>query len=99
MFCYSNSGINKCSLNSIDFINKTTPKTTLFIVKITCKKTNQTKQFDMTNLHGEFYCDQTFGKISFSKDETKVCYVAERKKQENKDFIDDFIQDFGGFLY
>ncbi|KAF9206547.1 hypothetical protein BGZ49_002271 [Haplosporangium sp. Z 27] len=38
---------------------------------------------EATASHDDFYADSTFGTLEWSKDETKVVYVAERKKSED----------------
>jgi hypothetical protein len=38
---------------------------------------------ETTSLHGEFHADPTFGTLQWSRDETKVVYIAERKRQED----------------
>lgn len=38
---------------------------------------------ETTALHDDFYADSTFGTLEWSKDETKIVYVAERKKTED----------------
>ncbi|KAF9585024.1 hypothetical protein BGW38_004231 [Lunasporangiospora selenospora] len=37
---------------------------------------------DATSIHDDFYADSTFGTLEWSRDETKLVYVAERKKSE-----------------
>ncbi|KAH7051860.1 Alpha/Beta hydrolase protein [Linnemannia elongata] len=38
---------------------------------------------ETTALHDDFYADSTFGTLEWSKDESKIVYVAERKKTED----------------
>ncbi|KAF9920130.1 hypothetical protein FBU30_010071 [Linnemannia zychae] len=38
---------------------------------------------ETTALHDDFYTDSTFGTLEWSNDETKIVYVAERKKTED----------------
>ncbi|KAF9918292.1 hypothetical protein BX616_009582 [Lobosporangium transversale] len=38
---------------------------------------------EATSIHDDFYADSTFGTLEWSPDETKVVYVADRKKSEN----------------
>ncbi|KAI8361548.1 Alpha/Beta hydrolase protein [Mortierella sp. GBAus27b] len=38
---------------------------------------------ETTSIHGGFYADSTFGTLEWSRDETKVVYVAERKASED----------------
>ena len=38
---------------------------------------------ETTAIHDDFYADSTFGTLEWSRDETKIVYVAERKKSED----------------
>ncbi|KAF9371778.1 hypothetical protein CPB97_001722 [Podila verticillata] len=38
---------------------------------------------ETTAIHDDFYADTTFGTLEWSRDETKIVYVAERKKSED----------------
>ncbi|KFH62920.1 hypothetical protein MVEG_11444 [Podila verticillata NRRL 6337] len=38
---------------------------------------------ETTAIHDDFYADATFGTLEWSRDETKIVYVAERKKTED----------------
>ncbi|KAF9352142.1 hypothetical protein BGX26_009998 [Mortierella sp. AD094] len=38
---------------------------------------------EATSAHDDFYADSTFGTLEWSNDETKIVYVAERKKSED----------------
>ncbi|KAG0368078.1 Alpha/Beta hydrolase protein [Gamsiella multidivaricata] len=38
---------------------------------------------ETTSSHDDFYADSTFGTLEWSRDETKIVYVAERKKSED----------------
>ncbi|KAG0326505.1 hypothetical protein BG000_001359 [Podila horticola] len=38
---------------------------------------------ETTAIHDDFYADTTFGTLEWSRDETKIVYVAERKKTED----------------
>ncbi|KAG0002530.1 hypothetical protein BGZ79_002808 [Entomortierella chlamydospora] len=38
---------------------------------------------EATSAHDDFYADSTFGTLEWSRDETKIVYVAERKKSED----------------
>ncbi|KAF9434091.1 hypothetical protein BGZ76_008553 [Entomortierella beljakovae] len=38
---------------------------------------------ETTAIHDDFYADSTFGTLEWSNDETKIVYVAERKKSED----------------
>ncbi|KAF8938071.1 Alpha/Beta hydrolase protein [Dissophora ornata] len=38
---------------------------------------------ETTAIHDDFYADSTFGALEWSRDETKIVYVAERKKSED----------------
>ncbi|KAF9392949.1 hypothetical protein CPC16_002870 [Podila verticillata] len=38
---------------------------------------------ETTAIHDDFYADSTFGTLEWSRDETKLVYVAERKKSED----------------
>ncbi|KAF0367630.1 Alpha/Beta hydrolase protein [Gigaspora margarita] len=40
---------------------------------------------DVTDVHGEFYADDEFGGLYWSKDEQKAVYVAEQKELEDSD--------------
>ena len=50
---------------------------------------------DTTALHDDFYADTTFGGLQFSRDETKLVYVAERKKTEDVTEKFNFKPDWG----
>lgn len=38
---------------------------------------------ETTAIHDDFYADATFGTLEWSRDETRIVYVAERKKTED----------------
>ncbi|KAJ3168943.1 hypothetical protein HDU88_001270 [Geranomyces variabilis] len=42
------------------------------------------KSIEVTDAHGDFYTDDTFGSLSLSASETKVAYIAEAKTPEDK---------------
>jgi tRNA G18 (ribose-2'-O)-methylase SpoU len=42
--------------------------------------------FNCKDLHGKIYNDNTFQKISWNEDEDKILYVAEKKREEKKQF-------------
>ncbi|KAK3828851.1 MAG: Alpha/Beta hydrolase protein [Benniella sp.] len=50
---------------------------------------------ETTSLHGEFHADPTFGTLQWSRDETKVVYIAERKRQEDGIEKYDYKPDWG----
>ncbi|KAF9343905.1 hypothetical protein BGX26_005067, partial [Mortierella sp. AD094] len=68
-------------------------------VNISCHPTYRSVLFDLqliiwsegsilhlletTAIHDDFYTDSTFGTLEWSRDETKIVYIAERKKSED----------------
>ena len=38
--------------------------------------------FEVTDHHGDFFCDDTFGGLAWSNDETRIAYVAEKNAPE-----------------
>ncbi|KAG0308717.1 hypothetical protein BGZ98_007085 [Dissophora globulifera] len=50
---------------------------------------------ETTATHDDFYADATFGTLEWSRDETKIVYVAERKKSEDATEKYNFKPDWG----
>lgn len=53
------------------------------------------KSIEVTDTHGEFFTDDTFGSLVFSNDETKIAYIAERVPSEEGMAKFDYRQDWG----
>ena len=86
IYSISKSGSSRCSLMTIEKTEKDIKIKRL----IEIQNQNNLIQFNVSDLHGEYYNDETFGQISWSLDETMICYVAEVNKKENGEFQDDF---------
>ncbi|CAG8508789.1 12274_t:CDS:10 [Acaulospora colombiana] len=60
------------------------------------KHGNLESAIDVTNTHEDFYTDDEFGCLKWSKDEKKVVYIAERKAlEESNEKKFDYVPDWG----
>ncbi|KAL1921198.1 uncharacterized protein VTP21DRAFT_10914 [Calcarisporiella thermophila] len=50
---------------------------------------------EVTDKHGDFYSDDTFGCLSWAKDESKLIYVAEAKPEEDPKKKFEYVPDWG----
>ncbi|RGB38280.1 Alpha/Beta hydrolase protein [Rhizophagus diaphanus] len=59
-------------------------------------KGNLKQSIDVTDSHGDFYSDETFGSLKWAKNEEKAVYIAERKALDEKDEQKcDFVPEWG----
>ncbi|KAJ1928201.1 hypothetical protein IWQ60_002279 [Tieghemiomyces parasiticus] len=54
-----------------------------------------TQTVEVTDVHGGFYVTYPFGQLSWSRDETRLVYLAERKPTEDAHTKFDYVPDYG----